>query len=154
MEIEVISTAFREGEAIPVQYTCDGANISPPLRWDNAPQGAGSFALVCDDPDAPMGTWVHWVIYNIPADSDRLPEAVPATEKLETGALQGRNDFGKIGYGGPCPPRGKPHRYFFRLYALDGKLAVGGGLTRKALLEEMKGHVLETAELYGTYGRS
>jgi hypothetical protein len=101
-----------------------------------------------------MGTWVHWVIYNIPANTDRLPEAVPATERLDNGALQGSNDFGRIGYGGPCPPRGKPHRYFFRLYALDGTLSAQAGLTKKALLKQMDGHILETAELYGLYGRS
>jgi Raf kinase inhibitor-like YbhB/YbcL family protein len=154
MALVLRSSAIESGSRISQSYTCDGRDISPPLRWDNAPQGTGSFALVCDDLDAPMGTWVHWVIYNIPGDSDRLPEAVPTTEKLEKDALQGRNDFGKIGYGGPCPPRGKPHRYFFRLYALDGKLAVSAGLTKKALLKEMEGHILETAELYGTYGRS
>jgi Raf kinase inhibitor-like YbhB/YbcL family protein len=100
-----------------------------------------------------MGTWVHWIIYNIGADTNRLPEAVPATEKLGSGALQGKNDFGRIGYGGPCPPRGKAHRYFFRLYALDGQLSVGAGLTKKALLKEMQGHILETAEFHGLYGR-
>ena len=155
MAIQINSSAFEAGRPIPKKHTGEGADVSPPLVWSSLPEGTAELALICDDPDAPTAEpWVHWVIYNIPADSDRLPEAVPATEKLETGALQGRNNFGKIGYGGPCPPRGKPHRYFFRLYALDGKLAVGGGLTRKALLEETKGHVLETAELYGTYGRS
>jgi Raf kinase inhibitor-like YbhB/YbcL family protein len=123
------------------------------LRWDKTPQGTKSFALICDDPDAPMGTWVHWVIYNIPAETDRLPEAVPSTERLDNGALQGSNDFGRTGYGGPCPPRGKPHRYFFRLYALDGQLSGAAGLTKKALLNQMQGHILETSEFYGLYGR-
>ena len=100
-----------------------------------------------------MGTWVHWVVYNIPGDADRLPEAVPASERLESGALQGGNDFGRIGYGGPCPPRGKPHRYFFRLYALDGQLDAPAGLTKKGLLARMQGHILENAEFHGLYGR-
>jgi hypothetical protein len=101
-----------------------------------------------------MGTWVHWVIYNIPADTDRLSEALPTTEQLDNGALQGSNDFGRIGYGGPCPPRGKPHRYFFRLYALDGNLPTEAGLTKKALLKQMEQHILESAEFHGTYGRA
>ena len=153
MALTLRSSAIEAGSRIPRTYTCDGRDISPPLRWDNVPRGAKSLALICDDPDAPMGTWVHWVIYNIPADSDRLPEALPSSERLESGALQGENDFGKIGYGGPCPPRGKAHRYFFHLYALDGMLPAAAGLTKKALLKEMQGHILETAEFYGLYGR-
>ena len=154
MALSLRSTAFESGSRIPQNYTCDGRDASPPLRWINAPPGTKSFALICDDPDAPMGTWVHWVIYNIPADTDRLSEALPTTEQLDNGALQGSNDFGRIGYGGPCPPRGKPHRYFFRLYALDGNLPTEAGLTKKALLKQMQGHILEKAELHGLYGRS
>jgi Raf kinase inhibitor-like YbhB/YbcL family protein len=153
MALSLRSVAFETGSRIPQIYTCDGRDVSPPLRWTGAPQGTESFALICDDPDAPMGTWVHWVIYNIPADGDRLSEAVPVSERLESGALQGGNDFGRIGYGGPCPPRGKPHRYFFRLYALDTKLSAAAGLTKKALLDQMQGHVLENAEFHGLYGR-
>ncbi len=154
MALSLKSSTVEAGSTIPRIYTCDGRDISPPLRWENAPPGTKGFAMVCDDPDAPMGTWVHWVIYCIPADSDRLAEAIPATEKLENGTLQGSNDFGRIGYGGPCPPRGKPHRYFFRLYALDTELSIRSGLTKKALLKEIEGHVLETAQLYGVYGRA
>jgi Raf kinase inhibitor-like YbhB/YbcL family protein len=153
MALTLRSAVFEAGSRIPQAYTCDGRDVSPPLRWAGAPQDTGSYALVCDDPDAPRGTWVHWVIYNIPADADRLPEGVPASERLENGALQGKNDSGRIGYGGPCPPRGKPHRYFFRLYALDGQLSAEAGLTKKALLNQMQGHILESAELHGSYGR-
>ena len=153
MALSLRSSAFESGSGIPRGDTCDGRDVSPPLRWNNAPPGTGSFALICDDPDAPMGTWVHWVIYNIPADADRLPEAVPSSNRLDSGALQGSNDFGRIGYGGPCPPRGKPHRYFFRLYALDGKLSAAAGLAKKALLGEMDGRILESAEIHGLYGR-
>jgi hypothetical protein len=153
MALTLRSAVFEPGSRIPKPYTCDGRDVSPPLRWTNVPPGTESFALICDDPDAPMGTWVHWVIYNIPADSDRLPEALPPTEKLEGGALQGSNDFGRIGYGGPCPPRGKAHRYFFRLYALDEELSAAPGSTRKALLAQMEGHILESTELHGVYGR-
>jgi Raf kinase inhibitor-like YbhB/YbcL family protein len=153
MALVLRSSAVESGGRIPQTYTCDGRDVSPPLRWDKTPQGTKSFALICDDPDAPMGTWVHWVIYNIPAETDRLPEAVPSAERLDNGALQGSNDFGRTGYGGPCPPRGKPHRYFFRLYALDGQLSGAAGLTKKALLNQMQGHILETSEFYGLYGR-
>ena len=153
MALSIRSAAFESGSRIPQEFTCDGRDVSPPLRWTGAPQGTGSFALICDDPDAPMGTWVHWVIYNIPADTDRLPEALPVSESLEGGAVQGSNDFGKIGYGGPCPPRGKSHRYFFRLYALDSQLSAAAGLTKKALLDRMQGHILENAEFHGLYGR-
>ena len=153
MALTLRSSAFESGSRIPQTYTCDGKDVSPPLRWDTVPPGTESFALICDDPDAPMGTWVHWVIYDIPADADRLPEALPAGERLESGAFQGGNDFGKIGYGGPCPPRGKPHRYFFRLYALDSELNAPAGLTKKTLLDQMQGHILENAEFHGLYGR-
>ena len=154
MALSLRSSAIESGSRISREYTCDGRDISPPLRWDNAPSGTRSFALICDDPDAPMGTWVHWVIYNIPAGSSQLPEAVPTTEKLDSGAWQGTNDFGRFGYGGPCPPRGKPHRYFFHLYALDIELSGREGMTKKDLLAEMKSHILETAEFHGLYGRN
>jgi Raf kinase inhibitor-like YbhB/YbcL family protein len=148
------SSAFEAGSVIGRAYTCDGRDINPPLRWENPPGGTRSYALICDDPDAPMGTWVHWVIYNIPAAARELAEGLPAREKSPDGSLQGQNDFGRIGYGGPCPPRGKPHRYFFRLYALDAVPGLGPGATRKALLKAIEGHVLAQAELMGSYGRS
>jgi Raf kinase inhibitor-like YbhB/YbcL family protein len=148
------SSAFEPGSEIGRMHTCDGRDVSPPLRWENPPGGIRSYALICDDPDAPMGTWVHWVIYNIPAAAHELVEGFPPQQKSPDGALQGQNDFGRIGYGGPCPPRGKPHRYFFRLYALDAVPALGPGATKKALLKAMEGHVLAQAELMGTYRRS
>jgi Raf kinase inhibitor-like YbhB/YbcL family protein len=148
------SPAIEAGSGIAKKYTCDGRDVSPPLRWDDTPAGTGSYALICDDPDAPMGTWVHWVIYNIPGTVSQLPEAVPAQEELKDGTLQGKNDFGRIGYGGPCPPRGKPHRYFFKLYALDAMLSLPAGATKSALLKAMEGHILAEAQFYGTYGRS
>jgi Raf kinase inhibitor-like YbhB/YbcL family protein len=154
MALSLRSSAIEPESRIPREYTCDGRDVSPALRWDNAPSDTRSFALICDDPDAPMGTWVHWVIYNIPPTSSQLPEAVPATERLESGAWQGTNDFGRIGYGGPCPPRGKPHRYFFHLYALDAELSGKAGMTKKDLLARMKDHILESAEFHGLYGRS
>ena len=153
MPLTIRSSAFEAAGPIAQVYTCDGRDVSPPLRWDNVPDGAKSFALICDDPDAPMGTWVHWVIYNIPGTVQQLSEGVPARETLGDGTRQGKNDFGKPGYGGPCPPRGKPHRYFFRLYALDDLLSLAPGLSKKALLRAIDGHVLAEAELYGTYGR-
>jgi hypothetical protein len=147
------SPAFEEGKPIPVAYTCDGKDVSPPLNWEGAPEGTRSFALICDDPDAPMGTWVHWVLFNIPADSTSLPEGVPTDAKLPDGARQGLSDFGRTGYGGPCPPRGKPHRYFFKLYALDTVLELEGNIRKADLERAMAGHVLAQAQLMGTYQR-
>lgn len=146
------SSAFKEGGMIPSRYTCDGANVSPALHWKNAPQGVRSFALIADDPDAPMGTWVHWVIYNIPDSVTALPEAVPPVTRLDNGALQGKNDFRKIGYGGPCPPGGV-HRYFFKLYALDAPLSLSAGATKAEVLRAMEGHILAQAQLMGRYQR-
>jgi Raf kinase inhibitor-like YbhB/YbcL family protein len=154
MEIEVVSTAFQEGGAIPVQYTCDDANISPPLRWGGIPKNSRSLALICEDPDAPSGVFVHWVIFNLPPIVADLSEAVPTTEELvESGAVQGRNDFKNIGYDGPCPPPGKPHRYFFRLYALDVKLDLEPGASRQEFERAAKGHILAEGRLMGTYKR-
>ena len=152
MTIQVESAAFKEGESIPAKYTCDGEDLSPGLSWTAPPEETESLALICDDPDAPVGTWVHWVIYNIPADTGALPEGVPTEKEVLTGAIQGKNDWGKIGYGGPCPPGGT-HRYFFKLYALDGKLALEPGATKKELLAAMEGHVLARGQLMGTYKR-
>ncbi len=157
MAFSLTSTAFTDGAAIPVKHTCDGADVSPPLAWSGAPPGTAAFALVADDPDAPAGTWVHWVLYNLPGTAVRLAENVAKTDappKLG-GALQGRNDFRRTGYGGPCPPPGPAHRYFFKLYALDGmlKLKAGAGAQKKDVEAAMQGHVLATAQLVGTYAR-
>jgi hypothetical protein len=153
MDILLTSTAFTEGGTIPRKHTCDGEDVSPPLIWDNVPGGTKSFALICDDPDAPMGTWVHWVLFNLPADTRSLPEAVPPDKELPSGARQGTNDFRKIGYGGPCPPPGKPHRYFFKLYALDTTLDLPAGSTKAQVVKAMDGHVLAEGQLMGKYGR-
>ena len=150
MKIE--SSAFSAGQSIPRQYTCQGADRSPALSWSGAPQGTKSFALITEDPDAPSGTWIHWVIFNLPAATTSLPEGVPTTDSA-AGGTQGRNDFGKIGYGGPCPPPGKPHRYFFKLYALDTKLELKSGATKPDVEQAIHGHVLAQAELMGTYQR-
>lgn len=152
MEIKITSSAFGNGESIPVRYTCDGENISPPLKWSNLPQGTKSFAIINDDPDAPMGTWVHWVIYNIPANVTELDERIPPLQKLANGALQGKNSWGKIGYGGPCPPGGT-HRYFFKIYALDKILDIGAGASKEEVLNAIKGHILAEGQLYGKYSR-
>jgi len=153
MEIKIKSSAFEQGGMIPKKYTCDGEDVSPPLTWSNVPANSKCFALINDDPDAPAGTWVHWVIYNIPGDSKELPEAVPPKKNLENGAVQGTNDFGKFGYGGPCPPGGT-HRYYLKLYALDTTLSLQGDVTRGRLLEAMKGHILAEGQLMGKYSRS
>lgn len=152
MQIGVKSSAFEEGGMIPKKYTCDGADVSPPLTWTSIPDGTKSIALICDDPDAPMGTWVHWVLFNLPADVKELPENVPSQERLENGGMQGTNDFGNIGYGGPCPPGGT-HRYYFKVYALDRELGIEAGITKKDLLRAMGGHVLAEGQLMGKYGR-
>jgi Raf kinase inhibitor-like YbhB/YbcL family protein len=154
MDIHVTSAAFHEGEAIPVQYTCDGDNVSPPLLWGRLPKDSQSLALVCEDPDAPSGLFVHWLIFNLPPIVSDLPEAMPPAENLEeTGALQGRNDFNNIGYDGPCPPPGNPHRYFFRLYALDTKLRLAAGATKRDFENAANGHILAEGHLMGTYQR-
>jgi Raf kinase inhibitor-like YbhB/YbcL family protein len=152
MSFSVKTTAFQEGGTLPRKYTCDGSDLSPALTWTGAPAGTESLALIADDPDAPVGTWTHWIAWNIPPEA-ALPEGVAKVESLSDGTRQGRNDFKRIGYGGPCPPPGKPHRYFFRLYALDAKLDVKPGASRKELEHAMKGHVLAQAELMGMYGR-
>jgi len=152
MAIKITSAAFEEGGMIPRQCAYDGADVSPPLCWTGAPAGTQSFALISDDPDAPMGTWVHWVIYNLPASACELHEAVPPEKDLENGARQGRNDFRKIGYGGPCPPGGT-HRYYFKLYALDTVLSLPAGATKAELLKAMEGHILAQGQIMGRYKR-
>jgi Raf kinase inhibitor-like YbhB/YbcL family protein len=153
MAFSLKSTAFSNGGEIAKKYTCDGADLSPALSWDDVPAGAQSLELIADDPDAPVGTWTHWILWNISAKTTELPEGVPRTEALDNGARQGRNDFKRIGYGGPCPPAGKPHRYFFKLYALNARLDVKAGAGRGELEAGMKGHVLSRAEFMGTYKR-
>lgn len=153
MSIELTSTAFQPGATIPKQYTGDGADQSPPLHWSEPPQGTKSLALICDDPDAPRGTWVHWVLFNLPAQTRELEKGVPTKQTLDSGAKQGKNDFDQIGYGGPAPPKGKPHRYFFKLYALDTVLDLPPGATKAQLVEAMKGHILAEGQLMGKYGR-
>ena len=152
MVFELMSPVFVAGEAIPLKYTCDGDDVSPPLAWSDPPAGTQSFALICDDPDAPVGTWVHWVLYDLPADARELPEAVPSDAELPDGGRQGNNSWPRIGYGGPCPPSGS-HRYFFKLYALDTVLGLDAGATKKELLRAVEGHVLAQVELMGTYSR-
>ena len=149
MALLVTSTAFTEAQTIPEKHTCDGADVSPPLGWTGVPQNARSLALICDDPDAPAGTWVHWVLYGLPASATGLEEGTPKSEALASGARQGRNDFKRIGYGGPCPPRGAAHRYFFKLYALDSEISLAAGATKQELLRAMEGHVVAQGELMG-----
>ena len=153
MTIPLTSSAFAEGELIPAKHTCDGEDASPPLNWTGVPGAAKSLALICDDPDAPMGTWVHWVIYGLPPTVAELAEKVPTTETLANGARQGINDFKRVGYGGPCPPSGRPHRYFFKLYALDAEIPLKPRATKKELLRAMDGHVLAEGQLMGKYQR-
>ncbi len=153
MKLSVTSPAFEHGGKIPPQYTADGADISPPLQWQGVPSEARSLALICDDPDAPMGTWVHWLVWNIPPDSTGLPEGVPAEMTLEDGARQGKTDFGRVGYGGPAPPSGT-HRYYFKVYALDTMLNLPAGATKPQLEKAMQGHIIAQGELMGTYSRS
>jgi hypothetical protein len=147
------STAFGLGSEIPEQYTCKGADISPPMQWSGAPAKAASFVLIMDDPDAPAGDWVHWVLWNLPRPVHSLPENVDKRDPMDEGSHQGRNSFGKIGYNGPCPPGGQTHRYFFRLYALDGMLELATTASRAELDAAMKGHVLAQTEYMGSFHR-
>jgi Raf kinase inhibitor-like YbhB/YbcL family protein len=147
------STAFGPGEPIPPEYTADGRNVSPPLKWGDVPPGTQSLALVCEDPDAPRGLFTHWVAFNLPAESRELAAGVPAEATLANGTVQGVNGFGGVGYGGPSPPPGKPHRYIFRLFALDAPLHLPSRASREQLLAALSNHVLGRGELTGTYGR-
>ena len=150
--MELKSSVFEAGGMIPKKYTCDGPDVSPPLSWSDVPVGTKSLALIADDPDAPMGTWVHWVAWNIPANARALEEDVPKRDTLPNGMKQGTTDFRRIGYGGPCPPSGT-HRYLFKLYALDTTLNLPPGTTKKDLEKAMQGHVLAQTELMGKYAR-
>jgi Raf kinase inhibitor-like YbhB/YbcL family protein len=153
MAFGLSSNAFQPGATIPRKHTCDGPDVSPALAWTDAPAGTQSLALIMDDPDAPVGTWVHWVLYDLPPSARDLPEGVPKQEELSSGARQGRNDFRRIGYGGPCPPAGPAHRYFFKLYALNMKLNLKVGATKAEVERAMQGHILAQAELMGRYQR-
>ena len=153
MTIRLTSSAFTKGGSIPEEYTCDGVNVSPPLAWTHLPAATQSLALTVDDPDAPSGIWVHWLLFNLPPETASLPIGVPTTDTLPSGARQGSNDYGKIGYGGPCPPSGKPHRYVFTLYALDTLLDLPSGAMRRMLINAISGHILDQGELIGTYAR-
>jgi Raf kinase inhibitor-like YbhB/YbcL family protein len=153
VRLKVTSAAFAEGAAIPSQYTCDGRNVSPPLTWEGVPASAKTLALIADDPDAQRGVWTHWVVFNLPASERGLTEAVPATETLANGAKQGKNDFGNAGYGGPCPPSGT-HRYYFKLYALDGALSLPSDATKDQLLKAMEDHIVAEGQLMGRYQRA
>jgi len=152
LEMQISSTAFKDGKAIPEKYTCDGEDVSPPLEWTSVPEETKTLAIICDDPDAPMGIWVHWVVFNVPGDLVQLPENVPPERELDIGAIHGMNDFKKIGYGGPCPPSGT-HRYFFKIYALDADLDLPFGATKGHVMLSMEGHVLDEAHIMGTYRR-
>jgi Raf kinase inhibitor-like YbhB/YbcL family protein len=152
MEIKITSPAFEDNGLIPPRYTCDGADISPPLQWDALPEGTKSIAIICDDPDAPMGTWVHWVLFNLPAETKELVENIPPDRTLPDGASQGISDFGRIGYGGPAPPSGT-HRYFFKIYALDTQIDLTSGANKRQLLNAMQGHILGRGQLIGKYKR-
>jgi len=152
MRIEIKSRVFENEGMIPRKYTCDGDDISPPLSWDSVPEETKSIAVICDDPDAPMGTWVHWVVYDIPPETRELKENVTPEREMHIGGIQGMNDFKKVGYGGPCPPGGT-HRYFFKIFALDLRLELGPGATKDQLLIAMEGHILAKGELIGKYSR-
>ncbi len=153
MPLTISSADFQNGGSIAKKFTCDGADVSPELSWSNAPAGTKSFALIADDPDAPVGTWTHWVIFDLPPTAQSLPENVNKVDELPGGGRQGRNDFRKIGYGGPCPPPGKPHRYFFKLYAVDRVLDLKPGASKQEVEQALQGHILAQAELMGKYGR-
>ncbi len=147
MTIQLSSSAFTEAETIPKKYTCDGQDVSPPLSWTGVPTGTSSLLLIVDDPDAPRGTWVHWVLIDLPVNLDGLPEGVQGE------GIEGVNDFGRQGYGGPCPPRGSNHRYYFKLYALDKVLGLKAGATKSEAEKAMQGHVLAWGQLMGRYAR-
>jgi Raf kinase inhibitor-like YbhB/YbcL family protein len=151
--ITLISSSFEHGQPIPLRHTGDGVNTSPPLAWSGVPAEARSLALICDDPDAPKKTWVHWVVYGLPPTALMLAEGMPTTPTLPDGGKQGTTDFGTVGYGGPAPPKGKLHRYFFKLFALDAEVNLPPGLTKADLLAAMNGRILAAAELVGTYQR-
>jgi hypothetical protein len=150
--MQITSPAFQDHKSIDPKYTCDGQDISPPLEFSGVPEDAVGLVLVCDDPDAPAGIWVHWVVFDMPADAEGLPENTPADGTLSNGSVQGTNSFGNIGYGGPCPPGGE-HRYIFKLFAIDTKLALEPGAKKADVVAAMQGHILAEAQLTGLYAR-
>lgn len=150
-ELTIISAAFAAGAVIPAEFCC--SRISPPLSWSQVPEGTKSIAVLCDDPDAPGGDWVHWVLFNLPPDTTELPKGMPATPTLSNGAIQGTTDYGRSGYDGPCPPPGRPHRYFFKVFALDMKLSLTPKARKSDMLKAMQGHILAQGELVGKFGR-
>jgi Raf kinase inhibitor-like YbhB/YbcL family protein len=152
-QMQVSSAAFKNGQPIPADYTCDGKNISPPLSWSSAPAGTESFAVIADDPDAPKGIWTHWVVFNLASDTYELPENASKSPATLGNAKQGANDFKNIGYGGPCPPAGKQHRYFFKVYALNTTLDLKPGATKQEVEAAMAGHILAQGMTMGTYQR-
>ncbi len=151
--MSIVATAFKHEGAIPKKHTCDGEDVSPALSWDPAPGRTQSLALIMDDPDAPMGTWIHWVLYNMPKDKKSLSEAIQPKSRFDDGSMHGNTDFRRPGYGGPCPPPGKPHRYYFKIYALDKKLNLSPGASKAEVEAAMEGHVLAKGELMGRYKR-
>lgn len=153
MAWEINSSAFGHYGNIPKKYTCQGEDLSPPIKWGPPPAGTKSIALICDDPDAPAGTWVHWVAWNIPAETVMLEEGIAPKATEPEGIRQGTNDFNRVGYGGPCPPPGGAHRYYFKLYALDTLLELSSEATKEDLLAAMKGHVIQETEMVGNYKR-
>jgi Raf kinase inhibitor-like YbhB/YbcL family protein len=153
MDISLTSNAFQDNQSIPRKYTCDAENISPSLTWSGAPAATRQFVLIVDDPDAPRGTWVHWVIYEIPGDVTALLEGVAKDQYIEGVGKQGVNDFGKIGYDGPCPPPGRAHRYFFKLYALDSEIDLAEGASKAEVEKAIQGHILSMGQLKGSYAR-
>ena len=152
--MRLTSTSFVEGARIPPQHTCEGKNVSPALAWTGLPATTQSLVLIMDDPDASGGTWVHWVVYDLPAGAAGFAEDTPRSQYLPGGARQGLNDFRHLGYGGPCPPRGQPHRYFFKLYALDTRLELPPGATKATVETAMQAHILDSVQLVGLYQRS
>lgn len=154
LELTVLSTAFLMNAAIPPKYTCKGQNMSPPLTWNQVPTNTQSIAVICEDPDSVGGTpFTHWLLFNLPPDTQRLAEGFPKLEELPNGAMQGPSDFGRTGYMGPCPPPGKPHRYVFTVYALDSKLHVFPGASKEDVQKAMKGHVVAKGQLIGIFQR-
>jgi len=153
MSLTISSSSFTNGGDIAQKFTCDGADVSPHLTWTEPPAGTKSFALLSDDPDAPVGNWNHWVLWNLPPETRSLAEGLSKAGKLPDGSQQGNNDFRKTGYNGPCPPPGKPHRYYFKLFALDAKLDLNPGAGKRDLEAAMKGHILAQSEWMGRYGR-
>lgn len=149
--MQVSSSAFKDGDSIPPEFTADDVDVSPPLQWQGAPGDTKSYVLICDDPDAPRGTWTHWVIFNIPADRHELPKAVPTEREVLDGARQGINSFKKIGYGGPNPPAGKPHHYIFTVYALDTLLDLPAGSSKQDVEKAMKGHIRASGKVTGLF---